>query len=31
MYISKKVSEMEFSGTMQISGKAKELKAQGVM
>ncbi len=30
MYISKKVSEMEFSGTMQISGKAKELKAQGV-
>ena len=30
MYVSKKVSEMEFSGTMQISGKAKELKAQGV-
>jgi len=30
MYVSKKVSEMEFSGTMQISGKAKELKAQGI-
>ncbi|MCF6270254.1 MAG: pyridoxal phosphate-dependent aminotransferase [Melioribacteraceae bacterium] len=30
MHLSKKVSEMEFSGTMQISGKAKELKAQGI-
>jgi len=30
MHLSKKVNEMEFSGTMQISGKAKELKAQGV-
>ena len=30
MFVSKKVSEMAFSGTMQISGKAKELKAQGV-
>lgn len=30
MHVSKKVNEMEFSGTMQISGKAKELKAQGI-
>ncbi len=30
MHLSKKVNEMEFSGTMQISGKAKELKAQGI-
>ncbi len=30
MHLSKKVREMEFSGTMQISGKAKELKAQGI-
>ena len=30
MHLSKKVSTMEFSGTMQISGKAKELKAQGI-
>ena len=30
MHISNKVNEMEFSGTMQISGKAKELKAQGI-
>lgn len=30
MHISSKVSSMAFSGTMAISGKAKELKAQGV-
>ena len=30
MHISKKVNSLAFSGTMQISGKAKELKAQGV-
>lgn len=30
MHISTKVNTMEFSGTMQISGKAKELKAQGI-
>ncbi|MBU0475667.1 MAG: pyridoxal phosphate-dependent aminotransferase [Bacteroidetes bacterium] len=30
MHISAKVNTMEFSGTMQISGKAKELKAQGI-
>jgi aspartate aminotransferase len=30
MHISKKVNTMEFSGTMQISGKAKELKAKGI-
>ncbi len=30
MHLSKKVNTMEFSGTMQISGKAKELKAQGI-
>ena len=30
MHISNKVNNLEFSGTMQISGKAKELKSQGV-
>jgi aspartate aminotransferase len=30
MHVSTKVNTMEFSGTMQISGKAKELKAQGI-
>ncbi|MDA3861314.1 MAG: pyridoxal phosphate-dependent aminotransferase [Melioribacteraceae bacterium] len=30
MHLSTKVNTMEFSGTMQISGKAKELKAQGI-
>lgn len=30
MHISSKVSSMAFSGTMAISGKAKELKAQGI-
>ena len=30
MHISSKVNSLAFSGTMQISGKAKELKAQGI-
>ncbi|NOX64270.1 MAG: pyridoxal phosphate-dependent aminotransferase [Chlorobi bacterium] len=30
MHVSSKVNSLAFSGTMQISGKAKELKAQGV-
>ena len=30
MNISSKVNNLAFSGTMQISGKAKELKAQGI-
>ncbi|VAX16885.1 Aspartate aminotransferase [hydrothermal vent metagenome] len=30
MHVSSKVNSLAFSGTMQISGKAKELKAQGI-
>jgi aspartate aminotransferase len=30
VHISNKVDSMEFSGTMQISGKAKELKSKGI-